>query len=60
MGPGALPYRECRCVFQLTYTYQAESPALKSQSLIWRWVRDTATTLKIGINRVIRTLKNSR
>ncbi|NIH11139.1 MAG: hypothetical protein G5702_01405 [Serratia symbiotica] len=28
--------------------------------MIWRWVRDTATTLKIGINRVIRTLKNSR
>ncbi|NIG87647.1 MAG: hypothetical protein G5703_03925 [Serratia symbiotica] len=33
---------------------------LKSQSLIWRWVRDKATMLKIGINRVIRTLKNSR
>ncbi|NIH15422.1 MAG: hypothetical protein G5700_00605 [Serratia symbiotica] len=47
-------------MFQLTYTYQAESQALKSQSLIWRWVGDTATTLNIGINRVIRTLKNLR
>ncbi|HHQ6602162.1 TPA: IS1-like element transposase [Serratia fonticola] len=40
------------------------SRALKSKSPKWHFngagVHDTARTLKIGINTVIRTLKNSR
>jgi transposase-like protein len=56
--------RECRSVFQLTYTYLARKPGVKGQIVDMAFngtgVRDTARTLKIGINTVIRTLKNSR
>lgn len=56
--------RECHCVFQLTYTYQARKPGVKDQVIDMAFngagVRATARTLKIGINTVIRTLKNSR
>ena len=47
--------------FQLTYTYQARKPGMK-EMITGKWplmVRgcDTAGTLKIGINTIIRTLK---
>lgn len=55
---------ECHCAFQLTYSYQARKPGVKDQNVDMAFngagVRDTARTLKIGINTVIRTLKNSR
>jgi transposase-like protein len=51
-------------VFQLTYAYEARKPGVKEQITEMAFngsgVRDTARTLKIGINTVIRTLKNSR
>ncbi|EMV50145.1 transposase [Escherichia coli] len=51
-------------MFQLTYTYQARKPGMKEliteMAFNGAGVRDTARTLKIGINTVIRTLKNSR
>ena len=51
-------------VFQLTYTYEARKPGIKEliteMAFNGAGVRDTARTLKIGINTVIRTLKNSR
>ncbi|ELT4259809.1 IS1 family transposase [Escherichia coli] len=52
--------RDCHRVFQLTYTYQARKPGMKE--LITEMAFngaggcDTARTLKIGINTVIRTL----
>jgi len=50
-------------VFQLTYSYEARKPGVKEQivemSFNGAGVRDTARTLKIGINTVIRALKNS-
>lgn len=50
-------------VFQLTCTYQARKPGVKVQIVDMAFsdagVRDTVRTLKIGINTVIRTLKNS-
>uniref|UniRef100_UPI00384E2D0B IS1-like element transposase n=1 Tax=Enterobacter cloacae TaxID=550 RepID=UPI00384E2D0B len=53
----------CR-VFLLTYTYEARKPGVKEQIAEMAFngvdIRDTARTLKIGINTVIRTLKNSR
>ncbi|AHA63110.1 Transposase [Shigella dysenteriae 1617] len=57
--------RDChRVVFQLTYTYEARKPGIKEliteMAFNGAGVRDTARTLKIGINTVIRTLKNSR
>lgn len=60
--------RDCHRVFQLTYTYEAlmkpASPGVKKQITVMAFngagVRDTARTLKVGINTVIRTLKNSR
>lgn len=56
--------RDCLRVFQLTYTYQARKPGMKEliteMAFNGAGVRDTARTLKIGINTVIRTLKNSR
>ncbi|AUL84111.1 IS1 family transposase [Escherichia coli] len=56
--------RDCHRVFQLTYTYQARKPGMKEliteMAFNGAGVRDTARTLKIGINTVIRTLKNSR
>ncbi|KMK05867.1 transposase [Pluralibacter gergoviae] len=51
-------------MFQLTYAYEARKPGIKEQITEMAFngagVRDTARTLKIGINTVIRTLKNSR
>ncbi len=56
--------RVCRSVFQLTYTYQARKHGVKEKIVDMAFngagVRDTARTLKVGINTVIRTLKNSR
>lgn len=56
--------RECHCAFLLTYTYEARKPCVKEQiteiAFNGAGVRDTTRTLKIGINTVIRTLKNSR
>ncbi|AHA66277.1 Transposase [Shigella dysenteriae 1617] len=56
--------RDCHRVFQLTYTYEARKPGIKEliteMAFNGAGVRDTARTLKIGINTVIRTLKNSR
>lgn len=47
--------------FQLTYRYEARKPGVKEQITEMAFngagVRDTARTLKIGINTVIRTLK---
>ena len=56
--------RDCHRVFQLTYSYEARKPGVKEQITEMAFngagVRDTARTLKVGINTVIRTLKNSR
>jgi transposase-like protein len=50
-------------VFQLTYTYEARKPGVKHKIVDMAFngsgVRDTARVLKIGINTVIRALKNS-
>ncbi|MGX8942017.1 IS1 family transposase [Symbiopectobacterium sp. Eva_TO] len=52
----------CRRVFQLTYRYEARKPGVKEQIVDMAFngagVRDTARTLKIGINTVIRALKS--
>lgn len=56
--------RDCHRVFQLTYAYEARKHGIKEQITEMAFngagVRDTARTLKIGINTVIRALKNSR
>ncbi|GKV76986.1 insertion element iso-IS1N protein InsA [Pectobacterium carotovorum subsp. carotovorum] len=56
--------RDCYCVFLLTYTYEARKPGVKEKITEMAFngagVRDTARTLNVGINTVIRTLKNSR
>ncbi|ACT05818.1 Insertion element protein [Dickeya chrysanthemi Ech1591] len=56
--------RDCYRVFLLTYTYEARKPGVKEQITEMAFngagVRDTARTLKGGINTIIRTLKNSR
>ncbi|EYW15630.1 transposase [Escherichia coli O157:H7 str. 2011EL-2114] len=56
--------RDCHRVFQLSYCYEPRKPGVKDQIAEMAFngagVRDTARTLKIGINTVIRTLKNSR
>ncbi|MFQ2543610.1 IS1-like element transposase [Aeromonas caviae] len=53
----------CTHVFQLTYTYEARKPGGKEKSVDMAFnglgVRDTVRVLKIGINTVIRALKNS-
>ncbi|EPL7543803.1 IS1 family transposase [Klebsiella pneumoniae] len=53
--------RDCHRVFLLTYTYEARKPGVKEQITEMAFngagVRDTARTLKIGINTVIRTFK---
>ncbi|OZI14656.1 hypothetical protein CE195_07200 [Sodalis-like symbiont of Philaenus spumarius] len=53
----------CRRVFQLTYRYEARKPGVKEQSVDMAFngagVRDTARTLKISINTIIRALKNN-
>lgn len=50
-------------VFQLTYTYEARKPSVEEMIVDRAFnglgVRDTARVLKIGINTVIRALKNS-
>lgn len=50
-------------VFQLTYTYEARKPGVKDKIVEMAFngsgVRDTARVLNIGINTVLRTLKNS-
>lgn len=54
----------CHRVFQLTYSYEARKPGVKEQIIDMAHngsgVRDTAGTLNIGINTVIRALKSSR
>ncbi|EON89673.1 iso-IS1 ORF1 [Plesiomonas shigelloides 302-73] len=56
--------RDCHRVFQLDYSYEARKRGIKEQITEMAFndagVRDTARTLKVGINTVIRTLKNSR
>ncbi len=51
-------------MLQLSYCYEPRKPGVKDQIAEMTFngagVRDTARTLKIGINTVIRTLKNSR
>ncbi len=53
--------RDCHRVFRLTYTYEARKPGVKEQitemTFNMAGVRDTARTLKIGIDTVIRTLE---
>ena len=53
--------RDCHQVFQLTYCYEARKAGVKDQIAEMAFngagVRDTARTLKISINNVIRTLK---
>ncbi|HIH3353106.1 TPA: IS1 family transposase [Escherichia coli] len=53
--------RDCHQVFQLTYCYEARKAGVKDQITEMAFngagVRDTARTLKISINNVIRTLK---
>lgn len=62
---GHVRYRcpACPHVFQLTYTYEARKPGIKDKIVDMAFngsgVLDTARVLKIGINTVIRTLKNS-
>ncbi|ECW3354397.1 hypothetical protein F3X54_03010 [Salmonella enterica subsp. enterica] len=51
--------RSCRRVFQLSYTCEARKPSVKEHIVDMAFdgadVRDTAKTLKIGINTVICT-----
>lgn len=55
--------RDCHQVFQLTYCYEARKAGVKDQITEMAFngagVRDTARTLKISINNVIRTLKKN-
>ncbi len=55
--------RGCHRVFLITYIYEARKPGVKEQITEMAFngagVRDTVRALKIGINTVIRTLKNS-
>lgn len=55
--------RDCHRVFQITYAYEARKPGVKERIVDMAFngsgVRDTARVLKIGLNTVIRTLKNS-
>lgn len=54
--------RDCLRGIQLTYCYEARKQRVKDQIIEKAFndagVCDTARTLKIGINTVIRTLKN--
>ncbi|ENZ9096436.1 IS1 family transposase [Enterobacter asburiae] len=53
--------QDCHRVFQLTYSYEARKPGVKEQITEMAFngagVRDTARTLKVDINTVIRTFK---
>ena len=66
ISSGKLPAgpRNGKPVFQLTYAYEARKPVVKEKIVEMAHndsgVRDSARILKIGINTVIRTLKNSR
>ena len=55
--------KSCRHVFQLEYIYQAKKPGVKEQivdmAMNGSGINDTARTLNIGVNTVLRTLKNS-
>lgn len=55
---------DCHRMFQLGYSYKARKPKIKElitqMAFNSAGVRDTACTLKVGINTVILTLKNSR
>lgn len=63
-NPNRFHCRDCRRVFLLTYTYEARNPGVKEQTTEIAFngagIRDTSKTLKVGINTVISTLKNSR
>ncbi|EKS4944496.1 hypothetical protein QB833_002035 [Salmonella enterica] len=56
--------RACLRSFQINYRYNAHKQEVKEtivdMALNGSGVRDTVRTLKVGINTVIRTLKNSR
>lgn len=62
---GHVRYRcpACPHVFQLTYTYEARKPGVKDNIVEMAFngsgVCDTARVLNIGINTVLRMLKNS-
>ncbi|MNI92010.1 hypothetical protein D3C73_1497510 [compost metagenome] len=55
--------QDCHRTFQLDYRYNAHKPGIKddivNMALSGSGVRDTVRVLKVGINTVIRTLKNS-
>ena len=55
--------KTCKHVFQLDYIYQAKKPGTKEKivemAMNGSGVNDTARVLKIGVNTVLRTLKNS-
>ncbi|CND27908.1 IS1N transposase [Yersinia pseudotuberculosis] len=63
-GSDRFRYRDCHRVFQLTCTSEVRKPRVKEQIVEMAFncsgVRDPARVLKIGINTVIRALKNSR
>lgn len=56
--------QRCRRVFQLTYNYEARKPGVREKitqmALSGTGARDTARTLKVGVNTVIRALKSAR
>ena len=55
--------RDCHRVFLLTYIDEASKPGVKERIVDMAFngagVRDTARVPKVGMNTVIRTLKNS-
>ncbi len=63
-GHDRLRGRDCHRVFPIAYTYEARKTGAKEpiteRAFNGSGIRDTARVLKIGINTVIRTLKNSR
>ncbi len=58
-GQSCFRYREYCSVFQLTYTYQARKPWVKGLIVDMAFngagIRDTAKTLKVGINTCLDT-----
>lgn len=58
-GQSCFLCRECCSVFQLTYTYQARKPGVKGLIVDMAFngagIRDTARTLKVGINTCLDT-----
>ena len=68
-GPGRTGHQRYRCQacrrrFQLEYQYRTCHPSIKEQivdlAMNNSGIRDTARTLHISINAVMRRLKNSR